>query len=106
MVTFDEFKDIFDIIPGKPEFEFYFFGNPSSYMLIKHEDDVIFCRCGNPPTPEISYPSLEDLCNAVLIDGISLRRNWSNVEQIEVDSTWILSSPFDVEDLLNHYRRE
>ncbi len=106
MVTLEEFKEIFDLVPGEPEFEVLFRGNPASYMVIRYGDRVTFARCGNPGTPEAPYPTLQDLCHAELVDGIVLSRDWDKVEQVEVDSTWALSNPLDLEDLLDHYRKD
>ncbi len=101
MITLEQFKEIFDLMPGEPEFEIFFYDNPTSYTIIKIGEGATFQRVGD----EVFYPSFDVLFESELIDGIVLSRDWDKIELVEVDSTWILSHPLDVEDLLSKYRK-
>lgn len=104
MVSVDEFKELFEMIPHEPEFEICFEGNPSKYMIIKYEDHVTFQRCGlKGGSGEIEYEDVEKLFQAKLIDDIQLARDWQNIVTIIVNSSWDLCLPDDIEHLKNTY---
>ena len=105
MITYGEFKRLFDAIPGEPEFELYFDHTESTYMIIKYDNRVTFQRCGYMTrSGEVEYNSLTDLYAANLIDGISLQEDWDHITDIVIDATFSVLS--DIEDLLSSYNLE
>lgn len=97
MISFEDFSKLFDSIPGEPEFEILFRGVKAKYMIIKYDDHVSFQRCGvNDGSGEYDYPSLQELYQAVTVDGICLKDCWDTVENIIADSSFDLSVPDDV----------
>lgn len=38
MIGFQEFVELFDPIPGEPEFEFFFMNTDNAYMAMKYND--------------------------------------------------------------------
>ncbi len=104
MISFEEFKRIYAIMPGEPEFELYFRHRAETYMIIKYDDCVSFQRCGYiGENDEADYRSLDALYAADLIDGIKLGKDWNEIEEIETDSTWLLSKDDDVWDIEERY---
>ena len=49
MIPIEEFEDIYNLIPGEPEFELWFDEDGPDYMIIKYADCATFQRCGNGP---------------------------------------------------------
>ena len=107
MISIEEFKDIYNLIPGEPEFELWFDEDGPDYMIIKYADCVTFQRCGNGPhgSGEFEYPSLDALLNAGLIDELNLRRDWSRIQGIIASDSWLLNNPNDLQHLKQHYHR-
>lgn len=55
MISIKEFEEIYNLIPGEPEFELWFDEDGPSYMIIKYADCATFQRCGNTgPTAVVS----------------------------------------------------
>ena len=105
MITYKEFKKIFEAVPGEPEFEFYFYHNDVTYMIIKYDLEVTFQRCGYMTgSGEADYNSLADLYAADLMDGICLQEDWKHITDIVIDATFSVLS--DIEDLLSSYNLE
>ena len=105
MITYGEFKKLFDVIPGEPEFELYFDHTENTYMIIKYDDRVTFQRCGYMTgSGEAEYNSLADLYAADLMDGICLQEDWKHITDIVIDATFSVLS--DIEDLLSTYNIE
>ena len=46
MITYPEFKKIFDVFEGESECEIYFIETATTYMIIKYDNCVTFQRCG------------------------------------------------------------
>lgn len=42
MLSFEEFEEIYNLIPGKPEFELWFDEGALSYTIIKYADYATF----------------------------------------------------------------
>ena len=107
MISIKEFEEIYNLIPGKPEFELWFDEDGPSYMIIKYADCATFQRCGNGPhsSGEFEYPSLDALLGANLLDGLNLRRDWSRIQGIIASDSWRLNSPNDLQHLKQHYHR-
>ena len=100
MITYGEFKKLFDVIPGEPEFELYFDHTENTYMIIKYDNRVTFQRCGyKTGLDEAEYNSLADLYVADLMDGICLQEDWKHITDIIIDATFSVLS--DIEDLLS-----
>ena len=66
MISIEEFEEIYNLIPGEPEFELWFDEDGPTYMIIKYADCATFQRCGNGPrgSGEFEYPSLDALLSA------------------------------------------
>ena len=77
MISIEEFEEIYNLIPSKPEFELWLDEDGPSYMIIKYADSATFQRCGNGlrGSGEFEYPSLDALLSADLLDGLNLRRD-------------------------------
>ena len=80
-ISFDDFRKIYNQINGEPEFEITFNDKESEYMIIKYDDYVTFQRCGhdNSGSGEIKYKSLDDMYESVLVDNISLKKDWEKI---------------------------
>jgi len=92
MISFIEFSQLFDSAKGEPEFEIYFKGLETTYMIIKYEDHVSFQRCGvDDGSGEYDYPSLSVLYQTASVDDICLKDKWSDIETIIADSRYDLS---------------
>lgn len=86
MVTYEQFKKIFESLNGEPEIAIYFKNRPHEYMLIKYVDHVTFQRCGDEKASgEIEFLSLDELYNSRTIDDICLKDDWDKIEDILID---------------------
>lgn len=101
MISFDEFKEVFDSMSGEPEITINFFDNEADYMIIRHNECVTFQRCGSDSrgvytgSGEYEYPSLEELYHAELVDGICLEKMWDEIEIIIDSDTFVLPGEYD-----------
>lgn len=83
MISYEEFKRIYNTIPGEPEFRIYL--KNKEYMIIKYEDYVTFQRCGTVDgSGEIKYSTLDELYNSKSIDNICLKEDWNLIDDIIV----------------------
>lgn len=86
MISYLKFKEIFDSIDSKSEteIEFIFKDKKNYYMIIKYNDYITFQRCGTDEeqSGEIKFTSLDELYNTQTIDGIVLKNEWNNIEDI------------------------
>ena len=99
MISFDEFRKLYNAVPGEPEFEITFSDLEKEYMIIKYDDHVSFQRCGyNDGSGEYEYPDLDTLFQAKSVDGICLKDCWNSIETIIADATYDLSLPSEFED--------
>ena len=82
MISYLDFKIIFNAIDGEPECEIYFKGSDVTYMIIKYDGYVSFQRCGYvvEGSGEFTYKSLDDLYHSILVDGICLEKDWDKIE--------------------------
>ena len=104
MITYKDFKRIFDAYDGEPECEIYFNGTTTTYMIVKYDDNVTFQRCGvENGSGEFEYPDLDTLYHSVVIDGICLEKDWNNIETIVIDSSFDLAFPEEIEKLKEWY---
>ena len=89
-ITYEQFKEVYDKIPGEPEFELYFNDRDETYMIIKYKNCASFQRCGGLErgTEEIDYSNLDELYNSNLVDDICLKNDWHLIDEIIVDGTW------------------
>lgn len=101
MINYEEFKNLYDAIPGDPEFS-VFLGERCAheYMIIKRDDGVAFRKCfdGGYPGGEVGYESLDTLCRATQPDGVCLERDWEQIVRITVGDAFYLDTPDDLED--------
>ncbi len=93
MITYIEFKEMFDSISVErfePEITIYFKNRIEDYMIIKYSDYITFQRCGleEERSGEIRYESLDELYHIETIDGIVLKNEWMNIEDILFDDTF------------------
>lgn len=88
-VTFEQFKKVFDKIPGEPEFTIKFKNKSQQYMIIKYDGYVTFQRCSDPDNRgEIKYQSITSLYESNLIDDICLKRDWNEIETVILNETY------------------
>ena len=101
MITYEEFKNLYDAIPGEPEFSVFLDdGREREYMIIKCGGRATFQKCfdGGYPGGEVGYESLDELCRATQPDGVCLARDWELISRIAVDDAFYLDTPDDLED--------
>jgi hypothetical protein len=104
MISFEEFSNLFDSIDGEPEFEIYFYGSNTSYMIIKYDDHVSFQRCGyKDGSGEYNYPSLLELYQTVSVDDVCLKSSWNKIKTIIADASFDLSVPEELEEFIDSY---
>lgn len=105
MISYQKFKEIYDKIDSnrESEIEFYFKNRKNTYMIIKYNDYVTFQRCGTAEeqSGEITFESLDELCNSQTIDNIILINEWNNIEDILFDCTFSVVA--DKGDIFNLY---
>ncbi len=105
MIDYEAFKRLYHSIPGEPEFEIFFRGNQTSYMIIKYDDHVSFQRCGvEDGSGEYDYPSLEELYETDSVDGVCLKDVWGNIDTIIADSTFDLSLRDELKEFMRSNR--
>lgn len=101
MISIEEFKEIYDLLPGEAELELSFIEESPDCMIIKHADHVSFLRLssGTPPEDivEIDCSDLDALLDADLVGGINLRRDWGKIYGIIACDTWRLGFEGDRE---------
>ena len=101
MITYEEFKNLYDALPGDPEFSVFLGdGREHEYMIIKRDGGAAFRKCfdGGYPDGEVGYESLGDLRRATQPDGVCLARDWELISRIAVDDAFYLDTPSDLED--------
>lgn len=105
MISYEKFKEIFNIIDSKrePEMEFYFKNRKNTYMIIKYNDYVTFQRCGRfeEQSGEIKFKSLDELYNSHTIDNIVLKKEWNNIKDILFDCLSINRNKEDISEMYN-----
>ena len=108
MVSYPEFKIIFNAIDGEPECEIYFKDTDVTYMIIKYDGYVSFQRCGYvvEGSGEFKYSSLDDLYHSVLVDEICLEKDWDKIETIVIDGAFDLAYDVEIERLKQWYELE
>ena len=107
MISIEEFEEIYNLIPGEPEFELWFDEDGPDYMIIKYADCATFQRCDNGPrgSGEFEYPNLDALLGADLVDGWNLCRDRSRIRDIIASDSWHLNNSNDLQHLKQHYHR-
>ena len=91
MISYDKFKELFNAIPGEPEFKLYFKNTDDTYWIIKYENYVTFQKS-----------SLDELYNSTLIDDICLKNDWNKISDIVIDDSMsIIDNKDDIEDAYN-----
>lgn len=91
IMTFTQFREALE-----PEFEIIFRSRSERYMIIKYKDSVSFQKCGiGNGSRETLFKNIRELADAPLIDGVSLRSAWDDIEDIIVDSSLSLTKDFE-----------
>lgn len=105
MITYEQFKDIYEAIEGEPEFFVYLEGtSPDGYVIIKHNDGPSFQReCDPENRGETFYASLDELYHATQIDDICLKRDWSRIYSLVMGHAFDLFYPDELQDCWNVY---
>lgn len=105
MITYEQFKELYDAIQGEPEFPLYFDTEEAKeYMIIKCDDGPTFQKCfGNDYWGELKFKSLDDLCHAALPNGICLERDWGKITAIYLGHAFNLAYPEDLKDCWDIY---
>lgn len=90
MITSERFKELFNKLEAKrnSEIEIIFKNIKDSYMIIKYEDKITFGKENLKDSPIYSFTSLDDLYEANIINGTSLKNNWENINDILIDNTF------------------
>ena len=89
MIDYKNFQILFNKISGEPEFEIYFKNLNDTYMIVKYNDCVTFQKCFDKQNRgEVKYKTLDELYNSNLIDKVSLKNDWNNIEDIVIDTTY------------------
>ncbi len=86
MINYNKFKELFEKLDSnrKPEIEIIFKNRKDNYVLIKFNNKVTF---GNSEKA-IDYTNLDELYNSKTLDGITLKEEWNNIEDILIDMTF------------------
>ncbi len=96
MITIEEFVELFDLIEGEPEFEFFLKNDEKTYMMIKYNGHVTFQRCGvDGEGPITDFINLQELLQEELEDGFCLKNMWSDIDTVIADGMYDLSVPDD-----------
>ena len=80
-----EFKRLYEIGDGKPEFIIVFDYTKTEYVITKYANFVDFSRCSSDhskPPKILTFENLDELFEAELLDGINLKRDWLNIKRI------------------------
>ncbi|MCI9354740.1 MAG: hypothetical protein HFE58_08055 [Firmicutes bacterium] len=101
MITYEVFRELFYMIGDEPEFEVYFKNNSKMYMITKYKDYVTFQTSGSG---EMKYKNLDELYHSELINGICLKTDWENIEDIILWPIFDFSSPSDIEKIRKMYK--
>ena len=70
------------------------------YMITKYKDYVTFQTSGSG---EMKYKNLDELYHLELINGICLKKDWENIEDIILWPIFDFSSPSDIEKIRKMY---
>ncbi|MBR3199413.1 MAG: hypothetical protein IKG27_05310 [Bacilli bacterium] len=100
MINYEKFKELYEAIPGEPEFELYFNNTEDTYWIIKYADFVTFQKSGYDTSnlSEIEYKNLDELYNANLIDNINLKNDWKNISDIVIGGSFsVVDDKDDIE---------
>ena len=104
MIRYDKFKELFDAIPGEPEFKLYFNNTDDTYWIIKYENYVTFQKSSLDleEQKENKYSGLDELYNSTLVDDICLKNDWNKISDIVIDDSMsIIDNKDDIEDAYN-----
>lgn len=88
MITYEKFKELFDLLDGNrtPEIEIYFENTNDVYMIVKHNDYVDFGKCGISVSSDENrkFSNLDELYISE-VDGVCLKRDWNKLSDILID---------------------
>ena len=107
MITYGQFKELYDAIGGEPEFPLCFEGRPDDeYMIIKYDDGPTFQKCfdgGYLGDREKKFASLNALYHATMPDGICLEKDWGRLKTIMLGDAFYLDNPEELQDCWDLY---
>ena len=90
MITFEEAKKMISALAEYGDVEFCITLDGQEYMIIQYEDHCTFQRCGyNTGSEEFPYPTIDDLYEAIIVDGICLKECWKQIEFMTIDGNAI-----------------
>ena len=104
MISYEKFKELYDAIPGEPEFEFYFNNTDDTYWIIKYANYVTFQKSSydSENMKEFEYKDLDELYNSVLVDKICLKNDWDKISDIIIGGS--ISVVDDKDDIEYAYK--
>lgn len=103
MVSYQQFKEVYDSVSGEPEFEFYFDNRgEDSCWIIKYQDGPTFQGDGYG---EIKFNDLDSLVRAVQPNGLCIQKDWPHIEAIIMNSTFNLMYENERTDAIEISRR-
>ena len=85
MITFNEFKEIFDSLDATNEPEIALEFENESYILVKHIDKLTFGK--NNTNKVYEFKDINHLWSSD-VNGFKLRDNWDRIEDILLDLTF------------------
>ena len=104
MITYEQFKELYDAIGGSPEFPIFFDEEcEDEYMLIKCDDGPTFQKCFGDRYGELKFESLDDLYRSTMPDGICLEKDWGRIVRVMMGNAFFLEQPDELEDCWKLY---
>lgn len=104
MITYEQFKELYDAIGGFPEFPVFFDEKcEDDYMIIKYDDGPTFQRCFGEGYRALGFLNLDELYHATIPDGICRERDWSRITRIMLGDAFYLDIPKELQDCWNEY---
>jgi len=87
MITFDKFKELFNLLDSSNHSEIEIIINNDSYILIKFENYITYGKEFAPINEIYKFNDIDELYEANIND-ICFKDNWDKVEDILVDLTF------------------
>ena len=104
MITYEEFKELYDAIGGSAEFPIFFDEEcEGEYMIIKYDDGPTFQKCFGERYGELKFSSLDELYYSTMPDEICLERDWCRVSRVMLGSAFFLEIPSELKDCWELY---
>lgn len=104
MITYEQFKELYNAIGGSPEFPVFFDEKcEDEYMIIEYDDGPTFQRCFGEGYGGLGFLNLDELHHATMPDGICLERDWSRITRIMLGDAFHLEILEELQDCWNEY---